>query len=1102
MQLRQCLSTIVVALYAVHGAAERVERRQHQLASDPAESNKAFTGMTTATSGPDDLTRQLHISHAPEHPARSEDDHEEHRISSSESVPNEPVDQMNPTPIKAGIYARAEEDEPIPTHDPNTLPIEPKITPALGIAGAIMLGTGVALCLVGIKKPWLHIFLSTAYLASLAVTVLIIYVMNPDHSNAIQGAYMVAAVVTGLIFGAVSLIFQEVTEGLGCMLGSFCFAMWLLVLAPGGIIHSVAGRGVLIGVLTVVGFALSFSHYTRMYGLIVCTSFAGSTIIILGVDCFSRAGLKEFWLYLWSLNDKQFPLETNTYPITRGIRVEIACIIVVFLFGLVSQFKLWQVVKQKRDKNEQERKRVEDERAEAEAAVGRDIEANNEKERAQWEAVYGGKGGSRTVDSGVGSSIETFGKDQVSVKERELDPVELSDIAEVQSQRRSGGDERTSHESQRKSGEMVERQSMESGERSSRNSQESAQRSDGDNTHIGEETGETDESTQSYAPGAPEVVPLPFSVPTEEQDQPQDAESKSEAPRASLEESKAESVGMPLKKASLRQLDEQYAAGIAQRRDDQQSSIAATADDIAVIEELQGQNSNRNSAINLVAGPDTTALAPHNERSHSRGPSVASQEFIEDVVDEDDEEALPREPVVIHQETAAPVAPAAPDTTEPTEKPLAASKSHHSLSDAAKTHRPDGSSEGHPGSVSESMVHQLPPKLSKIALTYRTNEWAKHIADADAPEYAAEELARPSSPGVQIDTSFPEEKPKPVDVEALQQTNAPIEPVVVPTHKTSKSSKKSKSSHRKNKSSEQSNNLNRTPSTQSVTPIYAVTRSSSQLSLNRNDSTSSSPARPTLGPKRQTSITHQTLVESPAEDAPETFQYNNFNPTPSVYGDQGASASASNLLDERTKMLQRRQTTVSFNGFRSTPSLGLMSGAIPEDQAHHPQEATPGITSPTMSSPTLPHYENDDENMTLSQRRSLMQNSSQPTNPTQQTPTHKPRASVYSTMAYDSHQPARQPSTNTAQQSARLNQWRQTLQADAQSKQPPLVVESHARQNMMDDRRRDEARLARQKEEQGRRQSAIDEAMRRGHLDGAHRDALRRMQARANKDGA
>lgn len=126
-----------------------------------------------------------------------------------------------------------------------------------------------------------------------------IYVMNPPVSNAIQGAYLVAAVVTGLIFGVGSVIFSEVTEGLGCLLGGFCLSMWFLVLKPGGLLPSSSQKAIFISAFCVVIYSLSFSRYTRPYGLIGSTSFAGATIVALGIDCFSRAGMKEFWLYIW-----------------------------------------------------------------------------------------------------------------------------------------------------------------------------------------------------------------------------------------------------------------------------------------------------------------------------------------------------------------------------------------------------------------------------------------------------------------------------------------------------------------------------------------------------------------------------------------------------------------------------------------------------------------------------------------------------------------------------------------------------------------------------------------------------------------------------------
>jgi hypothetical protein len=1093
MRVRQYISSIVVALCVadrVAGHATGSRRTQRNVATINEDEKPA----APAVSRPYDVASIPGTNDKAGILASQSDNNGRwsHGLSSSESVAATSNGISDATPSATMIYARQEnETEPIPTQDPNVLPIEPKITPAIGIAGAIMLGTGAALCLVGVKRAWLHNFLSTAYLTSLAVTVLIIYVMNPAHSDAIQGAYVVAAVVTGLIFGAVSLVFQEVTEGLGCMLGSFCFAMWILVLAPGGIIHSTAGRGILIGVITVVGFALSFSHHTRMYALLGCTSFAGATITILGADCFSRAGLKEFWLYLWSLNDKQFPLETNTYPITRGIRVEIACIVVVFLLGLVSQFKLWKVIKARRAQTEEDRKRAEDDRLEAEAAIGRDIEANNEKERAEWEASYGEKRGARVhIDSGVGSSVETFGKDQCSVREREVDPNELSDIIEQHSSRNSNSEEGSNLDERHAFGAIPDGV-VEIGNRSDRTSFDSSGKLQSQSDENQEDTIGNGDQGKAYVAGAPEVVPLPFRVPTEDQEQDAELEGKTE-PTAILDTiAPNHGVAVPLQKLSLQKLNEQYASDAPERHDNQASSVAANADDIANLDDVSpGQQSNRHSVATLSVLDGGLLAPPNRDHDQSKRSSVASELEMTEAVEEDDEEALHRDPVIIDQ-TATPV------TARLSKQASNATRSERRLSDATKTSKPAGSSDGHPGSVSEQLVEQLPAKLSKIALTYRTNEWAKHIADADHPE-RGEDLERPSSPGVQVDTNFPEEVAKPVDIEALQQTNFSNDPVL-PTHTTSKTSKKSK---RKSYQSEPGNVHSRTTSTQSMTPVYSFGRSPSQLSMNPRDSISASPVKAKHGSVRKNAmpLTNQPLVESPIEDDAETFQHHNFAPNTEPHKNPLASASASNLLDERNNMLQRRPTSTSFNGFRSTPALAMMSGAIPESNAtRSPEQGGTGFATPSQSSPTLPTYE--DENMTLSQRRSLMQSQANLQQPTA-TPTHKPRPSIYSTLAYDSHQPARQSSTTSVQQSQRLNQWRQTLEADVQAKQPTRVVETNARQNMIDGRRQSEMRHAKKKEEESRRQSAIDEAMRRGQLDGAHRDAMRRMQAKANRDGA
>ena len=183
--------------------------------------------------------------------------------------------------------------------DPNQLPIQPVITPALGVAGALLMISGLALGFVGIKHRPTQTFLSTSLLIALSIEVLIIYLMRPPVSNAVQGAYLIAGALGGCALGALALIFKEVSEGFGCLLGGFCLAMWLLVLSPGGVIQNKVGKIILIGLFCAGASSLYISRFTRVYGIIGCTAFAGATAFILGLDCFSKAGLKEFWMYIW-----------------------------------------------------------------------------------------------------------------------------------------------------------------------------------------------------------------------------------------------------------------------------------------------------------------------------------------------------------------------------------------------------------------------------------------------------------------------------------------------------------------------------------------------------------------------------------------------------------------------------------------------------------------------------------------------------------------------------------------------------------------------------------------------------------------------------------
>ncbi|KAL4948429.1 hypothetical protein BDW69DRAFT_92618 [Aspergillus filifer] len=334
---------------------------------------------------------------------------------------------------------------------PGELPLKPSVTPALGVGGFILLATGAVLALIGVRNLWVHVFLSSAFLTSLGVTVLIIYVMNPPVRVAIQGAYLVAIFFTGITFGALAIVFKELAEGLGCLLGGFCASMWLLSTRSGGLIQSTDAKTGFIGAMSIAFYAVSFSHYTRPYGLIGATSISGATAFALGIDCYSKAGLKEFWLYLWTLNDDLFPLGTNTYPVTRYIKVELAVTVIVAIMGVISQLRLWKVVRERRAKEEEKRQEEQRQKDEAEAEVAKRLEEDNTKERMEWEAKYGDHDtfeSSSTIPELAAGSSRTCHTDEADVKDKDGDDEKASISDSAVSYRcsdcRARGDDATS----------------------------------------------------------------------------------------------------------------------------------------------------------------------------------------------------------------------------------------------------------------------------------------------------------------------------------------------------------------------------------------------------------------------------------------------------------------------------------------------------------------------------------------------------------------------------------------------------------------------------------------------------------------------------------
>ena len=778
-----------------------------------------------------------------------------------------------------------------------------------------MIVSGAFYTLIGIKTQRLHIFFSSTYLVALAVTVLIEYVMHPPVSNGVQGAYFVAACLTGLVFGAISIIFADVTEGLGCFLGGFCLAMWFLVLKEDGLITSTAGKAIFIGCFTVGIFGLYISRFTRIYGLIGSTSFAGATVIVLGIDCFSRAGLKEFWLYIWSmlpqtstksafadmstdLNSTLFPLNyVGPYPISRGIRVEIAAIILLFVLGVMSQMKVWKIVKKRREERAAEQLRKEEERDRSEEALGRRIEAGNEQERSMWDAVYGDKAKLKgsNVDSGIGTEApSTTGKDSMSVADaRELhdEGMELHNLKGSQRGGRDGG-RITVHVAQEDDISETPRtlgwSSGDSVVKTSREPSIEEPHAGGAKSVISDAASARSKAidpSMSLKPKSkgPKFVPLPFNVPgSSEAPSKKEDENSSVATFAASEHlldqpkrsSKRLSGSGLMRKFSGRSQKNDVTSSTSQEAlmiphiEDDRSSIAATVDGISDHIDSEGGSPSSKStrpALENVSLADLMLTAPQTPML-----SVASQKPLDMGMGIQNDGYFP------------PKVPSVADSAPHTVIDAVDAKS------AATSEAPQQLAR-QPSLLAGNLPEGAP---SPLINRYRTNEWAKYLENADAPSVEDLKIQKTRAAGA-------DEKAAPVNIRALQQTPLTAEPKPIVTRNTGDKAKLPSNRSKSNSASTPTNPYRQSPRESRANSSGSAVTANMERTTSQTSLTSSTPSRddltrPTL-PKTRTSQTSLApprafrtssspligtpLAESPIEEGVESsFPSSRFTP--------------------------------------------------------------------------------------------------------------------------------------------------------------------------------------------------------------------------------
>ncbi|KAF8140355.1 hypothetical protein EV363DRAFT_1393267 [Boletus edulis] len=195
--------------------------------------------------------------------------------------------------------------------------------------------------------------------------------------------FVLACSVAGIMGGAFTIFFWKATKYFIGAWGGFAFGLWIQCFRDGGLIPSVGLRWILYIACGVVAFVLCTIPKLHWHMLLLATAFVGSSAFMLGVDCYTTAGLKEF--YVWNLGfSSLFPKYTSNhiaFPVSQTMEIELGLIGAVALMGGAVQLRILRVLQRKLKEIAEEQRRR-DEEAELNMS-DRFVELAKEKE--EWE---------------------------------------------------------------------------------------------------------------------------------------------------------------------------------------------------------------------------------------------------------------------------------------------------------------------------------------------------------------------------------------------------------------------------------------------------------------------------------------------------------------------------------------------------------------------------------------------------------------------------------------------------------------------------------------------------------------------------------------------
>lgn len=747
------------------------------------------------------------------------------------------------------------------------------------------------------------------------------------------------------------------------------------------------------------------------------------------------------------------------------MRAEIAAIIIITFFGILSQIKIWRIVKEQKAKREADRIAEEERRDAEEAEVGRDIEAQVARERGDWEGTYEGK---KTADVRTNSVSE-------SDKDSRVDSYDMSS-SRTSEKRRSFPMLSLQPATRDGSGLKSPKSPLSNMSSGSLNIPDGSNRRASTAPSLPPFSFDFENGTHPAAPASPSTIASPSATPGLGISHPgSNASSTVDVPLS--ERRNVDMKRLSMASLSAHQAMQDPQSPFVDEDDDVASSIAATA----------------------AEAPDMDALSMRLSRpasmyfANGASPAQTQEAFIED----DDDEALCLSP------------------NNGGKSPGGLSRTGSSPKLPASPHTGDGSyfsgatAEGAHGQAK--LKERLPKKMSKAASNYRTNEWAKEVSRAEP--VPVEEVEEHTKDAVQVETTDA------ATAARAEENNAtPAPPAPPPAPKPKPAARPESKVDNVDRSSKR---LSRMPSGNAATPVYAHSSPGSEdsWSVPLAKRVSSNPALSTYpiaeeGTRNVSSPS--TLSQQPNAAPPRTSLQPRSQSKDRLSQMPRSTSSMSNLLDARQDRLDVRLTTTSF----MTPNVEV----VPESVSSSSNSMTKGDDSQgnPSSNTSISDAQNmsQEEDMTLAERKAMVQRQStlaqlpavadrpqnrrvssrnelpDPYRTSLVSPTKQIRMS--NPVLYDSHQPRRTSGHNVAKQAMNWNQWRDSTAQVTQQRGP--IITSDAQMDMLRAARiQAEAEAKRKEQHQKQMQEQMDQHMRMGGMHDAHRAALARMQSKVKE---